>query len=161
MNTSLASLPGITDFDFLNGTWDTHNRRQNADGVWEEFDSTITASMEVDGLVQVEYFDCPAFPSRGHVKAVTIRAFDTETQEWSLLWLSNYAPPDFQPVVGRFEDGIGRFSAVAETPEGKPWHIQFVWDEITENSARWRQRFSFDEGRTWELNWEAEHTRRS
>jgi hypothetical protein len=161
MTTLVASQLDATDFDFLVGSWDAHNRRQRADGVWEEFASTNTATREVDGFVQVDYYDAPDFPGRGHVKAVTFRAFDAETGEWSIVWLSNYSPPDLRPLVGKFEDGIGTFSQVIETADGAPLHVKFVWDEITDDHARWQQLLSYDEGATWELNWVMEFTRRA
>jgi hypothetical protein len=161
METLVASQLGTTDFDFFVGSWDVHNRRQNADGMWEEWASTNTVTREVDGFVQVDYYDAPDFPGRGHVKAVTFRAFNAETEEWSIVWLSNYSPPDLRPVVGRFEDGVGTFFQFVETADGDPLHVKFVWDEIGEDHARWRQFFSYDEGGTWELNWVMEFTRRS
>jgi hypothetical protein len=157
----VARTAESTDFDFLLGSWDIHNRRQNYDGVWEEFSATSTVSKQVDGFVQVDYYDAPDFPSRGHVKAMTIRAFDPDTEEWSLVWLANYSRPDLRPLVGRFENGVGRFHQVIETADGAPLHVEFVWDEITDDSARWQQFFSSDEGKTWELNWVMTLTRRS
>jgi hypothetical protein len=161
MSTLIASQLGTTDFDFFVGEWNAHNRRQRSDGVWEEWESTSTVTREVDGFVQVDYYDAPEFPGRGHVKAITIRAYDAEKNEWSLMWLSNYSPPDTRPLVGRFEDGVGRFHQVIETSDGEPLHVEFIWDEITDDSARWRQLFSYDEGKTWELNWVMEFTRRN
>lgn len=151
---------GVTDFDFFVGSWDTHNRRKNAEGVWEEFASTNTVGMHVDGLVQVDYYDAPDFPGRGHVEAVTVRAFDRETQEWSIVWLSNYAPPDFRPVVGRWNGDEGRFVQAIETDEGAPLHVEFVWNRLPGDTARWQQSFSLDGGETWDLNWIMEFTRR-
>ena len=150
-----------SDFDFFIGSWSTRNRRKNDHGVWEEFAATGTASQHVDGSVQIDHYDAPAFPSRGHVQAVTIRAFDHETQEWSIVWLSNYAPPDFRPVVGKFEDGVGRFYQVIETEDGAPLHVEFVWDQITGDAARWQQSFSLDGGETWDLNWIMEFSKQS
>jgi hypothetical protein len=160
MTPLVARTAESTDFDFLVGSWDIHNRRRNYEGTWEEWQATTTAAMHVDGFVQIDHYDAPEFPSRGHVKAVTIRAFDHETGEWSITWLANYSPPDFRPLVGRFEDGVGRFHQVIETSDGAPLHVDFVWDEITESSARWQQFFSYDEGKTWELNWFMTLTRR-
>jgi hypothetical protein len=148
-----------TDFDFLLGSWSIHNRRRSQGGVWEEFDATGTAAQHVAGSVRVDHYDAPEFPSRGHVEAVTVRAYDHARQEWSIVWLSNYAPPDFRPVVGKFDDGVGRFLQVIETEDGAPLDVEFVWDEITDRSARWQQSFSLDGGETWELNWIMELTR--
>ena len=150
-----------TDFDFLLGSWSIRNHRENAQGVWKEFAATNRATQHVADSVQIDHYDAPEFPERGHVEAVTIRAFDHETQEWSIVWLSNYSPPDFRPVVGKFEDGAGRFYQVIETAEGVPLQVEFVWDGITDDSARWQQSFSLDGGTTWDLNWIMEFTRRS
>jgi hypothetical protein len=160
MTRTLSERTGVTGFDFLVGAWDIHNRRKNGQGVREEFSATNSVSNHVDGLVQVDYYHAPNFPGRGHVQAVTIRAFDRETEEWSIVWLSNYAPPDFRPVVGRFEGAEGRFYQVIETAQGAPLHVEFVWDGITDDSARWQQSFSLDGGKTWDLNWIMEFSRR-
>jgi hypothetical protein len=160
MSQAVPRASGTTDFEFLVGSWDIHNRRKNDQGVWEEFAATNTVTMQVGGLVQIDYYDAPAFPSRGHVQAVTIRAFDPGTEEWSIVWLSNYAPPDFRPVVGAFEDGVGRFYQVIESADGSPLHVEFVWDGITDDSARWQQAFSLDGGKTWDVNWIMEFARR-
>jgi len=48
---------------------------------------------------------------------------------------------------------------VIEAPDGQPLHVRFTWDEITVDTARWQQAFSFDGGKTWETNWVMEFTR--
>ena len=69
--------------------------------------------------------------------------------------------PDFRPVVGKFEDGVGRFHQVIETVDGAPLHVEFVWDQITGDAARWQQSFSLDGGETWDLNWIMEFSKQS
>jgi hypothetical protein len=61
-------------------------------------------------------------------------------------------------VHGAFRDGVGRFEG-EDVDDGRPVAVRFVWDEITPASARWRQAFSYDGGRTWEENWEMAFTR--
>ncbi len=61
--------------------------------------------------------------------------------------------------MGKFADGVGLFYQVIETPEGQPLHVRFTWDEITADTARWQQAFSFDGGKHWDTNWVTEFTR--
>jgi hypothetical protein len=56
------------------------------------------------------------------------------------------------PLVGKFENGIGTFFA-DDTFNGQAIRVRFIWNEITEDSARWEQAFSPDGGATWEVNW--------
>lgn len=100
------------------------------------------------------------FPDGEVRKGMTIRAYDEETKQWSLVWLDNRNPHDFRPLIGKFENGIGVFNQVVEPPDGKPLHMRFNWDEITENSDRWQQAFSFDGGNNWDTNWIMEFTRK-
>ena len=37
--------------------------------------------------------------------------------------------------------------------EGRPIRVRCLWSRITENSARWEQAFSADNGGSWETNW--------
>lgn len=99
------------------------------------------------------------FPSGEKWLGLAIRTFDQQKKQWSIRWLDNRNPPDFRPLVGKFEDGVGLFSQVIETPDGQPLHVRFTWDEITANTARWQQAFSFDGGKHWETNWMMEFTR--
>lgn len=155
---------GIHDFDFLLAPYTIRNRRRtnamypDRVGVWEEFEARHTGAAHYDGKVIIDHFE-GTFPDGAVRKGMTIRAFNEETQQWSLVWLDNYNAPDFTPLLGAFENGIGRFSQVIEAPTGGPLHVRFTWDEITADTARWQQAFSFDEGRTWDTNWVMEFTR--
>ena len=147
------------DFAFYNGRWDIANRRRNADGVWEEFAATGRVDMEVDGLVQVDRYDAPDFPGRGHVKAVTVRAYDREAGTWSIIWLSNYAPPDFEPLVGRWDGDAGEFRQTFADGDGGTVDAKFLWYRLDDDHARWEQFWSRDGGATWDQDWTMEMTR--
>ncbi|GHO78385.1 hypothetical protein KSD_61560 [Ktedonobacter sp. SOSP1-85] len=158
-------MSGVTDFDFLLGSWNIRNlRRTNPfapekEGVWEEFPAFSTSAKQLDGRVRVEQYEA-TLPNGELVQGMTIRAFDQETQQWSIVWLDNRNSPDFRPLLGHFEHGVGLFYQVIESPlDGKPVHIRFIWDQITEKSARWQQAFSFDGGQTWDTNWIMDHQR--
>jgi Protein of unknown function (DUF1579) len=156
----------VTDFDFLLGSWTIHNRRRTnpfappSEGTWEEFSAVSTSAKQLDGRARVEQYEA-TFPDGQRVLGLTIRAFDQATKQWSIVWLDTRNPPDFRPLVGHFEQGVGLFYQGIDSPiDGKPVHVRFTWDHITANSARWQQAFSFDGGTTWETNWIMDHRRR-
>jgi len=37
--------------------------------------------------------------------------------------------------------------------------VRFIWSRITRATTRWEQKFSPDEGKTWEKNWIMSATR--
>jgi hypothetical protein len=158
------SLSGIHDFDFLVGPWTIRNRRRahalypDREGVWEEFVAHHTGVKYLDGKVIIDHFE-GTFPDGEVRKGMTIRAFDEERQQWSLVWLDNRNSPDLRPLVGTFSDGLGLFYQVIEAPDGQPLHARFTWDKITVNTARWQQAFSFDGGENWDTNWVMEFTK--
>ncbi len=155
---------GAADFEFLNGSWNIHNRRRTnpflpeKDGIWEEFTATHLGTRHLDGKVTIEHYEA-TFPSGEIRKGLTVRAFNAETQQWSIVWLDNRQPPDFEPLIGAFQHGVGEFHQIITSPEGQPVHLRFTWDHITDTTARWQQAFSFDAGATWDTNWIMEFSR--
>lgn len=148
----------MNDFDFLNGTWNVTNRWRtdflDDTSEWEEFPAVSTASRHFDGGAN---FDEITFPTKGF-SGLTLRLFDTEREEWSLYWASKRTGILFPPVTGRFTDGLGEFYG-DDTHAGKEIRARYIWSGITENTARWEQAFSVDEGKTWVINWIMEFTR--
>src|SRR3954447_21924111 len=162
MSEIITARPSPTnDFSFFTGVWDVANRRRFAEGLWDEFPATCTVSMCVDGLVQLDHYDAPDFPGRGHVKAVTVRAYDATEDTWSIIWLCNYAQPDFDPMVGRWDGDTGLFFATTQDADGSPLDVRFAWSRDGDDRARWEQAFSFDGRATWDVNWTMDMTRRA
>jgi hypothetical protein len=162
MSTIITARPPATnDFAWYAGEWDIANRRRNADGVWQEFAATGSVAMHVDGLVQLDHFDAPDFPGRGHVRAVTVRAWNPTTDQWSIIWLCNYADPDFDPMVGAWDGDEGHFFQSYEDERGEPMQARFRWTRFSDDHARWEQALSADGGATWDWNWAMEMVRRT
>lgn len=148
----------MNDFDFYVGTWDVANRRLLKRGVgadeWEEFPGRSVAHSVFGGRGN---FDEITFPTKGFDGA-TLRLYDAARDEWSLYWINSERGLDPVPVVGRFADGIGVFEA-DDTDEGRPIRVRFTWSEITSDTCRWEQAFSYDDGKSWETNWIMRSTR--
>lgn len=159
--TSEAS-PAVHDFDFYMGSWRVHHRRLKdrlaGSTEWEEFEGTSTAWPILGGAGNIDdnVIELPG----GTYRAISLRSFDPETQQWSIWWLDGRYPkgPLDPPVRGGFKDGIGTFTA-EETFRDTPIVVRFIWSDITETSTRWEQAFSPDGGETWEVNWIMESTR--
>ncbi len=157
------------NFDPLLGRWKVLNRRKQGnyfspaqalgeEASWEEFTGSDRFEKQLDGRAIVEHWEA-ILPSGERALGYSVKAFEPATRQWSIIWLDNRNPLDFRPLTGTFTDGVGTFFQVIETPQGQPLHVRFIWDELTGNTARWQQAFSFDEGAHWETNWVMTFTR--
>lgn len=149
------------DWDFLVGRWTVRHRRLKArlagSTEWEEFAGTSELWLTLGGMGNVD--DNVLQLPGGTYRALTIRAFDPKTSEWSIWWLDARYPGRLDPPVrGGFKDGVGTFLG-DDTLNGKPIRVRFSWSQITPASARWEQAFSPDGGVTWETNWSMDFTR--
>ena len=152
---------GRTDFDFIVGKWAIHHRRLRerlaGSESWEEFDGTSEARLILDGIGNVD--ELWAERESGPLRGFTVRLFDPKMAEWRIYWGSGAGGPLDVPMAGRFDRGRGEFYA-QDTHEGRHVYCRFIWSDITANAARWEQALSEDGGRTWEVNWIMEFTRR-
>jgi hypothetical protein len=170
MAVRLSEAPGMTeamshhDFDFVFGRWTVHNRKLRAVTdpdceEWVEFDATSEAFPILDGVGHIDRMFVPDPPDGPAFEGFTLRLFDAESDSWRIWWSSTRAPGTLDPpVVGRFSDGIGRFTC-EDVIAGRPTTVRFEWTRGDDNAA-WRQAFSYDRGASWRTNWEMTLTRR-
>jgi hypothetical protein len=155
---------GRRDFDFLYGTWAMKNRRLEnpvADdpGEWQEFVSSLETRPILGGLGNIDLYEAPDFPGRPGFHGFGLRLFDPTENVWRIWWASTVSDGQIDtPVVGRFENGEGRFEC-DDVLGGRAVRVRYEWKDITPTSARWVQSFSFDGGRTFEPNWIVELSR--
>jgi hypothetical protein len=145
------------DFDFIFGRWHVHNRklRDNTDPAckeWVEFDATSEAFPILGGGGHIDEINF-ADPADGPpFIGMTLRLFSPSDDTWRIWWSSTRAPGRLDPPMsGGFEDGHGVFYG-EDTVAGRPIRLRFDWYADT-GSPRWEQRFSFDRGESWLLNW--------
>lgn len=145
-------------FDFMIGHWKIHNKRRNKEGNWEEFPATTDGELHLDGCTIIDHYTA-TFPDGFVMKGITIRAWDSKHKEWNIVWLDNTTPPDWQAMKGTFSSGVGTFLTQHTKTDGTVLLVRFLWDNITETTARWQQSFSEDYGETWATNWVMEFSR--
>ena len=156
------------NFDFLVGSWSVLNRRKKGnsllapvageESIWEEFSGHDVFEQWLDGRAIVEHWEA-TLPSGERALGLSMKAFEPATQQWSIIWIDNRNPLDYRPLYGTFEKGVGTFFQVIETADGQPLHVRFLWECLSENTARWQQAFSFDGGEHWDINWVMTFTR--
>ncbi|MCX5138617.1 hypothetical protein OG521_34705 [Streptomyces sp. NBC_01463] len=149
----------MNDFDFLHGSWDVANRRLTAPlgpgpGAWTEFPGHAVVRPLFGGAGNIDEITFPTLGRQG----VTLRLYEREAERWSIHWSDSRTGRLDPPVTGGFTGDRGDFHG-EDTYEGRPIRVHFTWHRLGPDTARWEQRFSADEGRTWELNWTMDLTR--
>jgi hypothetical protein len=151
---------GAHDFDFQTGRWHIRNERLKERLVgcteWETFDATGEARLLPGGLGNMDDFITDHWP--GFV-GMSLRLYSSRTRLWRIYWASNRVDGFEPPVIGAFDEhGVGVFEGRQEL-DGRPILVRFTWSGITQNTGRWEQAFSPDDGKTWEKNWVMTMTR--
>lgn len=145
------------DFDFVAGSWGIRNRRLKQRNVnsddWDEFQATQKAWIMLDGVANVDEFDCPA---RGF-KGMSMRTLDLATGLWSIYWINSTSGRLLNPVIGGFSGDHGLFYG-DDIDAGVPVISRFEW-VVHPSAPTWTQSYSWDGGETWERNWVMELTR--
>ena len=160
MNQTENEHDGSHDFDFFFGHWTVHNRKlrtfvQGGDD-WETFEALANVQPILGGKGNIDDFVAETW--RPGFIGMTMRLFDPTTKKWSLYWLDNRAVVLQPPVVGAFENGVGVFEGREEF-DGKTIRVRYTWSNITRDTAQWKQAFSWDDGKIWEINWTMEMRR--
>lgn len=157
-----AQHDGRNDFDFLIGTWKTHNRRLKArlkgSDDWEEFEGKFIVRKLLGGLGNLD--EVVLNRAAGRTEAVTLRLFNPQSRQWSIYWADSVTALLQPPLIGAFKNGRGEFYD-QEMFEGRAIFCRFIWSAITPTSCRWEQAYSADGGVTWETNWVMEFTRQT
>ena len=161
-----ANLPqrdGAHDFDFLIGNWKAHVRRLpdrlNNSNTWVEYDGISKHKKILDSNSNFEEFDVTSTDKKLHIKAQTLRLYNSASRQWSIYLVDvDNGTLGLPPVVGSFTGNRGEFFD-QEDYKGRAILVRYVWLSISPQSARMEQSFSPDGGKTWEVNWICELAR--
>ncbi len=149
------------DFDFEFGQWRVNHRRLRERLVgcddWDVFGglSETRPVLGGNGNVEDNYLEFPGRP----IRAIAVRSYNAQSMSWAIWWLSSNDPHQLDnPVVGKFENGVGSFFA-NEIMNGTPVLVRFLWLQTDTPTPRWEQAMSADSGKTWETNWTMDFSR--
>ena len=159
----LPQRDGSHDFDFLIGDWKAHVRRLpdrlNNSNVWVEYDGISNHHKILDSNANFEEFEVTSTDKKLHIKAQTLRLYNSATRQWSIYLLDvNNGTLGLPPVVGSFNGNRGEFYD-QEQYKDRAILVRYLWLNISPKSARMEQSFSPDGGKTWEVNWICELSR--
>jgi hypothetical protein len=154
---------GSHDFDFLIGNWKAHVRRLPerlaGSDTWIEYDGISNHKKLLDSNANFEEFEVDNPEKHLHIKAQTLRLYNSESHQWSIYLLDlNKGVLSLPPVVGQFAGNRGEF-VDQEDYKGRAILVRYVWLNISPKSARMEQSFSPDGGKSWEVNWICELSR--
>jgi len=148
-----------SDFAFLEGHWRSRQRRLEKLFAgcedWYGFDATLDVQLLLDGN---GVFDVLRSPERD-LEGVTLRLYHPVEEVWRIWWASKTSGGELDvPVVGRFDDGVGRFFC-NDVYQGTAVRVRYEWSGTGSAHPHWEQAFSTDGGDTWEVNWVADFSR--
>ena len=149
-----------TDFDFLQGKWNIHNRRLRerlaGSDEWDEFEATSIAWQIFEGRGNEDEYRTDY---DGGFVGMSFRFFDPTTRQWSIYWADSRRLGLLEPpVLGSFSGDVGVFEG-DDSFGGRPIRVRYTWSGVTTPTPQWEQAFSEDGGKTWETNWVMEFTR--
>jgi hypothetical protein len=149
------------DFDFFEGKWKIQHRklkrRLSNSTEWIEYEGTNEDFKILNGIGHTN--NNRATLDGKPVEGVSLTLFNPQTKLWSIYWASSRdGILSSTPIVGSFENKIGRFYA-KEIFNNKPVIVMAQWDKTNPDRAIWSQAFSIDNGKTWEWNWYMTQTR--
>jgi hypothetical protein len=158
-----AQHDGAHDFDFLIGNWKAHVRRLpdrlNGSTTWIDYDGISNHKKILDSNANFEEFEVDSPEKHLHIKAQTLRLYNSESHQWSIYGLDvGKGVLSLPPMAGQFAGNRGEFFD-QEDYKGRAILVRYVWLNISPRSARMEQSFSPDGGKTWEVNWICELSR--
>lgn len=148
------NFKGAHAFDFLLGKWRVAHRtlreRLTGSTQWDEAEAIDIVTPAFAGLGQtgrfMRYIDGQPY------EGMPIRLYNPADDLWRIYWLDTHDQRMEPPLIGDFQsDGTGRFVGDDQL-RGIRIKVRFDWSNISSTTARWEQRFSNDEGESWELN---------
>ena len=161
-NSAASSDPdGQHGFDGLAGHWRFHlhrlNERLAGSTSWTEFYGDGDCFPLWNGRANLDTVTLNS-PS-GKIDGLTLRLFDPKLHVWRLYWANAKDGKIDVPQIGQFQNGHGDFYAM-DIQNDHSVLVRFDWTGINGKSPHFEQAFSIDGGKSWEVNWITDQTRK-
>jgi hypothetical protein len=114
----------------------------------DEYAGTCTARTHFEGAISIDEVH---FPTKGSY-GLSIRLYDPSEKLWTIYWV-NSRTGRLQPPVRGAWSGDECVLVGEDEHDGRRVLVRFRWSDVTEQTARWEQAYSADDGETWETNW--------
>lgn len=146
-----CSVPEAHQFDFWVGEWTAE---------WKDADGNLAHGSNhvirlFDGCVIEENFD-----GRPGTELIgkSFSVYDKRQKQWKQTWVDNSG--GYLDFTGGFTDGKMILSRKAISRKGIPVAQRMIYYNIEENSFEWNWEISYDNGKTWDLKWKLNYTRK-
>ena len=151
---------GQHDFDFNIGMWKTHLslllQPLTGNKNWVVYVGTTFVRKVWNGRANLAELEADG--PNGHIELLSLRLYNPESHLWSLNFANSKNGRLSVPSIGKFINDRGVFYD-HEVINGHKIFVRFVVTNIDQDSCRFEQAFSADEGKTWEVNLIATDTR--
>lgn len=126
----------VEQFGRLVGEWQCTTEALQEDGSWSKNEARWTWSYVLDGFAIQDTYVVPRVPFMNRpLHGTNIRAFNSRTQKWSVVWIQN-ASNTFDPPYEAVAEGPDMVMTGPRRDGGGPFRVTFY--KITDRSFEWR-----------------------
>ncbi|MBD8880274.1 hypothetical protein IHE49_07255 [Rhodanobacter sp. 7MK24] len=147
------------DYDFNMGQWTTRIRAVlnplSSPSAWSNLNGTHAVYRLWEDWANIGQLEVDG--PDGHTEDLALRLYDRKTQQWRVYFANSKSGTLNQPMVGKFENGVGTFVGMDEI-DGKTVLIRNTWSGITAKSCQQDWAISTDGGKTWVPTWTSTDT---
>ncbi|MCH7619143.1 MAG: hypothetical protein IH880_05175 [Candidatus Marinimicrobia bacterium] len=152
-----CSGPEYNQMDFWVGEWDLRSMIPDttSESGWKIESARNSVRKILDGCVIEESFDGSTI--KWKLLGKSYSTYRKRDKRWYQTWVDNSG--SYMPFTGIFEEDRKIFRMEVER-KGQKVLLQMIFYKIEENSLTWDWERSVDDGKTWNLKWRIEYTRR-
>lgn len=140
----------VSQFDFLQGRWDTQCARYSPDGTKILTYKGIWLGEKLkEGRIFLDQFTAFLEDGTEISHMATLRTYSIENKRWEMTFLVSHQAQLVTEFTGTLQNGEMCLKGVGSTLSGKPMVFRVRFYQITELSFEWENEVSLDNGKSW------------